>query len=795
MKYRIFIILFFIIPAQILIAQTPIVKKDVSKLYGIADKKTGLWLTKPIYKKIVEQYEDSLKKKPCCFIAYNKKDVGEFIDKSGKKIISQKFDYVGEYLNNIYLVSINNKNSFYSPQTNLMQKIGWVDKYNSPFFIAKKSIVKLYKGEKFCLLNLNAFDTAIFVYDNAVDFSDFNQYDTTSNWVVRENKKYGTINCLGKQIIPCIYDTLIKAFQIWDEVFIDDYFIRKDNKWGVSSNTHKILISPKFESIDVRIYKYLNKVYYAPKLYLPVKENGKWGVVDSVGNYTIKNNYDTILNISNSEIYVRKNGKMGIIDFKENIIFPFIYDYIESTDINFFKKKTARSYLVNNGCKKCSTDTIGGLWGIADVKGNLIQPIDAQIIKLYRNYTYLNQDYSSSEDSTLIGYLWNRGGEKKQILLGTDTVEMQDMDVNGNEFYVKVWKANYSSIIKGGKSGVISTDGKEIIPIKYDDLCFTIRRENEDRGPLYGNYISKPNISLKESYNVEDNNLICYKLQGKSGVINWKGQTIIPPIYDSVMYVKNEVEEIIYNKDSVKSDNQLFLIKDVYLGYLSENRYYYSKEGKQLGIIDKEVNELNYVNFLDFNSQQPFYANYVIACKNAKVDTFCIKTNQMTFDANGMEIYYQVCQYFYTHTNGKYNIIDPQTHSYILPQWADDIIFCPDNTLDSIRYNKRISNSNTYVDYFYGLNTDSIFTLDNKIYKTFESNPNRRFNNRTYSENDSKNIFCFKVNNHFFLVDAFTKKIINANNGFDAIYFNGKNWVTTTNNIIELYSITGQKQN
>lgn len=784
---KFYALLFFFICNSFLNAQTPIVKKDVSKLYGIADKKTGIWLTKPTYKQIIEQYSDSLKKKLRCFIAYNKKDVAVLIDKSGKKIISQKFDYVGIIDKKLpYVVSFNKKYSFYSPENNILQKTGWVDDYTFPFEKQKKSIVKLIKGNRFCFIDLNNSDTAIFSYDN-LEISNFNQYDTLGYCIVRQNNKYGIINYFGKQTIPCVYDTLFNQFNLSNELSLENYYFKSNSKWGICNFKNEILISPKYEAIDSKMYKYflINNISSS---YIPVKIKSKWGLIDSSEKFIIKNDYDTILKLYKESITVKKNGKMGIIDFKENIIFPFLYDYIESTDIDFHKKKTSKTYLANNGCTICHPDSTGGLWGLVDSRGKIIQPIDANFIKLYRNYSYSNSEYEGFEDSTLIGYIWNRGGEKKQILLGADTVEMQDIDVNGAEYYVKVWKTNYSHIIKGGKSGVISIDGKEIIPVKYDDLSFTMYND----AVFYGTYISQPHKLHATSYLTDYKDPIYCKLSNKYGIIDWKLNTIMPIVYDSLELKYNNVSEITIPNDTSSSTNTLSLIKEVYVGYLKGDKYYYSTAGKQMGIIEKDIVELQVLNFYDTLGKRPFEADYILATKDAKIDTFSIYTINSTIDYNGNEIEVKDYTNFYIGSNGKYNLIDPQTHKYILPNWADDLMFCPQSSIDSIRFNKHLRNANEQLDFFYETLEDSIFNSNHNIYKTYPKNyePYKEY----FGKGRLYNVFWFKQNNLWYLFDVFLNRILNPTNGYDSILFNGKNWVATKNNTIDLYSLSCEKQ-
>ncbi len=779
------LLLFFVLIIGLKIIAQPVVKKDVSKLYGIADKKTGGWLTKPIYDQIETEFFDKSNKKLRCFIAYKKDGMIIVIDKSGKKIISQKFESVYNIDKSLpFIVYDNKKWSFYAPETDVFKKIGWVDDY-SFLFKTKISIVKLTKEGKFCIVDLNQIDTLKYLYDvNGGD--SFRNGDTLQNYIVKQNNKFGTITFGGKQVIPCIYDSILKSYDRYNETRF--YFIKKDDKWGICSIQNNVLITPKYQAVYVLNYTHN---FNTPLLYLAVKQNNKWGIIDSVGNYIIKHNNDSILGFSDSDISVRRNGKMGILDYKENIIFPFMYDYAESTDIYFFKKKKQKTYLVNNGCKICDSDTTDGLWGLADAKGHLLEPVDANYIKLFRNYNYIKSDYEGYEDSTLIGYIWNRSGIKKQFIVGVNEFEETRFDTNNNEQSFIVYVNLYSYTIKGGKTGILSIDGEKIIPIKYDDLSFTLN----DELPLKGVYISQPNRQLSNTYYVDDKDAIYYKLNSKYGVIDWKAQTIIPAVYDSVMYVENGVYEITDENDSLKNKNKISLINKVHLGYLSGNRYYYSNEGKQLGIIEKEVNELNYLNFFDINNKQPFLANYFIATKNAVIDTFIIHVTYEMQDDDGREHSAFYSKELQTTSKGNYNIIDPQTHNYILPNWADDIIFCPNNPNDSLRFNKSICNLSQQVDFLYSSTIDSIFDSKHKVYKIYSNNNSIPYIGTNFSPKDTKNIFCYKVNNQWFLFDVFTKKIINTNSGYDSIIFNGKNWVATKNKIEELYSVDGIKQN
>lgn len=120
----------------------------------------------------------------------------------------------------------------------------------------------------------------------------------TTDWE-KENYIYGAIDNFGNVVIPIIYESLN---------FYDNYKIKD---------------------------------------FIPVKLNGKWGVIDFKNKEIAPFKYDHIETVNTGAI-VKIGTKFGFIDVKGNELIPIIYDELRELESGIFEVKTeAQKYLMN----------------------------------------------------------------------------------------------------------------------------------------------------------------------------------------------------------------------------------------------------------------------------------------------------------------------------------------------------------------------------------------------------------------------------------------------------------------
>ena len=116
---------------------------------------------------------------------------------------------------------------------------------------------------------------------------------------------------------------------------------------------------------------------------------------------------------------------------------------------------------------------------------------------------------------------------------------------------------NYAAFSIDGKQGLIDSNGKEIVPAKYD-IIFTSEYSNFITVSINGKWgcLNKKGeevIELKYEDILElYNNLIAVKLDGKWGILNTKNEVIQPFKYDSIEPVNDDEAEAYIGKTLYK---------------------------------------------------------------------------------------------------------------------------------------------------------------------------------------------------------------------------------------------------
>lgn len=310
---------------------------------------------------------------------------------------------------------------------------------------------------------------------------------------VGKNNKYGFIDKLGSEIIPCQYD---KASNFKYGVSI----VQQEGKVGIIDMEGNWVAPCKFD--------YINS--FGVDSLASASLNGKAGLINIQGNTVIPFKYETIDNFSEGMACVRIDGRYGFINKDGDLIIPCIYDGLYN-GIGFSEGLVA----VKNGDE----------WG----------------------YIYPNGDIAIQFREELTGAPFSSG--LSTILKPTFPYhDMAFIDKRGHlasDYFPLVlegFRDGYCTVMDdNGSKGLIDTHGEFVIPCKFSFIAngfdddFVLIKYNNKSG-----YARKSTgeIIVPCIYEIDYNGwrfcegLVPVKKNGKYGFINEDNDIVIPFVYD-----------------------------------------------------------------------------------------------------------------------------------------------------------------------------------------------------------------------------------------------------------------------
>jgi len=157
-------------------------------------------------------------------------------------------------------------------------------------------------------------------------YQDFNGFD-----LIDEKGKVLVEN--AQSILP-IRDTL--------------FFCQKDGKYSIFNT-----ITKKYDRMDGIVEVSMPDNFYRWALIGVKAENGKWGVVNELGQWLIKPTYCDVIGTDENAIIVATCGdgitfKYGVVDAANNVLIPFEYDSIEASWGGEYKCVLGKKLLTKN---------------------------------------------------------------------------------------------------------------------------------------------------------------------------------------------------------------------------------------------------------------------------------------------------------------------------------------------------------------------------------------------------------------------------------------------------------------
>ncbi|MEK7433705.1 MAG: WG repeat-containing protein [Cyanobacteriota bacterium] len=566
------------------------------KTYSTFEKNGKIGLLDQDNKEIIPPIYQEIQSVENKFIQVKIDDKWLLFEGSGKKISEEKFDFIYFFKNNV------------------------------------KNIFILTNNKKDAIFDENLKKMTDFIYDQIIL-----NYSPKNYLIFKINGKYGAIDFDIKPIISPKYDFL-KETGLRNNVFIATL----DNKsFLLEANTEEIISN-----------KYRDLYEFSSIFNFLIARNEKdniftHGLIDLNGKEILEPKYNSISVLNNEYLIAELGGKETIFDKNLKIVESITYPYPDKEGYFLIKKdgKTgllnksgARiaepkydhfSFLTDNfisvnigGTKKTQGSSLvepieyieGGLYGVIDTTGKII--IEPVYEGLFYYETYLSDSYEYSSN-----YFYTNKNNK-QFLFDKTGKKLIESDFNLG----KIYKDKYIIISKARRQpyGIIDLKGNVIIePIyksieKIGDLLlaetsydfFTINIDEKSMLKISSKY------SLVKQLNNE--NLFIVSINNKFGLINMKGEIIIPIEYENLELNKeNYINARIGNTSFVfdKSGKELSSVKKEKLYNRLENtnneRIFISELNKKLGVIDD--NDKIIIDFkYDYISNSIIYKNFVI---------------------------------------------------------------------------------------------------------------------------------------------------------------------------------------
>lgn len=491
--------------------------------------------------------------------AYRNEKVG-FIDKTGKEIMPFIYKEKGFKLDkNLSIIFLDKKVGLLNDD---IRKIVVPVKYDTIIHPLNQinrreySVIWVGNNEKWGFYNPKNNILVEPQFDKFVEYRVFNRrrtmgeterflYTETANELAIWDKMTGKKIISGKynEIQPFLvnklkfYKTTIKDTS--QSVFLQ---LRIDNKWGVSDSIGKIIIPIRYDNItliddyfqateDKNIFFFnlsgnkINKKFelsekFAKLNLTKIQRSGKWGVLDSVGNEIIPCQYDTLIHQRNIDAIIAvKDNKYGLFNKQGEEIAPCVYDPIKDYYSDSYGSK--QTFVVRQN-EKC------GLIN-CELRQEVI-PCKYEYIEMFHPHKNL---YIVSSLSGL-GYsdYYRKGliDDKGKVIL---LCEYQE---------IFAAKSNIVLVKQNGLLGFMDvTNGQWLIPIKYQSAMTYhinpfILKLNDKWGLVDSthNRLTSFKFDRIESNDFVNKDFAQTKIGSQYGIINRKGEEIVPCIYDEV---------------------------------------------------------------------------------------------------------------------------------------------------------------------------------------------------------------------------------------------------------------------
>ncbi|GAA4849172.1 hypothetical protein GCM10023331_37300 [Algivirga pacifica] len=254
--------------------------------------------------------------------------------------------------------------------------------------------------------------------------------------------------------------------------------IRSQDKYGAVSLNGEVVLP--FE------YDYLGDVWQGM---LNAKKGGIAGVIDLKGNTILPFQYEEVATLNHPLFRVKLGGKWGVLNKERQVLLPFVYDAIAPfvDGIANIKKE--------------------GQWGRVNQEGTIVlaPTIKADSLRTFVDGLAITVNVKRSGQQKVLGLVKESG----EVVIPPSYDHLGDL--------LAIWgKSKERTLVrKGGRYGVMNSQGKELIPCLYDTIA-EIEQE-----------------------------VVIVQRQGKWGVRSIDDKELLPVKYDSIHFLEGTKKQLL----------------------------------------------------------------------------------------------------------------------------------------------------------------------------------------------------------------------------------------------------------
>ena len=391
----------------------------------------------------------------------------------------------------------------------------------------EKSVLTYKENGKYGLINLEGKQITKPVYD---EISSINYKEGT--FLVKQNELEGIINMKGKVIIKCEYESVTS----------DNYYSENGNKkqagfivskktedgyrYGYANYRGTIILNPIYTQLE-RVTEIANE----KGVYFIAFKNGQAGLLKNnkeILNYEYE---DIQYNVLGSIFVTKRNGKYGAVNQEGTTVLYPEYDnvYTGGMYLNALKDKDIFTFDLNgnkietNEVSKTKTENAN--YYITIDKNNKYKVVDSKdniiIDKDYTYIEYLPGDYFIVERDSKSGIIDSNG--KSVIELKYDSIsrinetDILQMETNKN---IALYNLNMKEIVSMDNAIVKEVKDEKAYILLYSDTDFK--------------YLDKKGNILTSQNLFENNSLFAKNINGKWGFVDKDGNLKVQNDYELV---------------------------------------------------------------------------------------------------------------------------------------------------------------------------------------------------------------------------------------------------------------------
>lgn len=409
-----------------------------------------------------------------------------------------------------------------------------------------------------------------------------------------QNEKYGVIDSKGNILIEATYD-VVNIPNPTKAVFVCYYEYNEnagEYKTKVLNEKGEQILTAYEQVLPLMCEESTSNIPFE-KSVLKYKENGKYGIIDFSGKKITKPIYDNIESLEYREgsLLVEQNGKFGVININGKQIVKVEYDKIES-DAYY---TTENDYMEAGFIVQTKTDD-GYRYGYINKEGKQI---------LNTEYNEINRivDIKDSENVYLLA---SKNGKYGILKNNKEIIQNAYEEIEYN-------KTNNLLIVqKNSKQGVLTLDGKEILPTDFDYILCTGNKITAKKGEnveIYNAKGEKQSIKYDNSIEISNSNYtITIDAEDKFGIVNKEGQTLIKNKYEYIEYA--------FETYFIVTENGKVGVIDINKGEVIEFKYDIIQKVKDKDVLQAIISSTNTIEMYNNRMEKQ------VSIKNATLYTY-----------------------------------------------------------------------------------------------------------------------------------------------------------------------------